>query len=56
MVGRTCRSSSEGQSLILMYSPQGGGWHQRPTPLPQSHHYFANRPMWRNQEYIVIDD
>ena len=20
------------------------------------HHYFANRPMWRNQEYIVIDD
>ena len=19
-------------------------------------HYFANRPMWRNQEYIVIDD
>ncbi len=21
-----------------------------------STHYFANRPMWRNQEYIVIDD
>ncbi len=20
------------------------------------HHYFANRPMWRNQEYIVISD
>ena len=24
------------QSLILMCSPQGGGWHQRPTPEPQS--------------------
>ena len=21
-----------------------------------STHYFANRPMWRNQEYIVIGD
>ena len=23
---------------------------------PQSHHYFANRPMWRNQECVVISD
>ena len=22
----------------------------------QSHHYLANRPMWRNQECIVIPD
>ena len=38
LVGRAAKlPRTEGQSPILMCSPQGGGWHQRPAPSDQSH-------------------
>ena len=36
-------------------SPQGSRFHSS-GGSPQFIHYFANRPMWRNQEYIVLGD